>query len=488
VTLPDTIENLELHEDALAASICRDSFFEFVREFWDIIINEDPIYNWHIEYLCNFLQDVAMRVKDRLPAIHDYIIINVPPGSTKSSLVSVMYPMWVWTIDQSQRFICSSYSSTVALDLADRSRRIFRSEKFRRYFPEILPDPDNDSKSQFKNQHGGERYATSTGAGITGVHAHQLIWDDPLNPQTAASEADRKTAITYLDETLPTRKVDKLLVPTIIIMQRLHENDPTGHLLEKAKASSDIRVFHICLPAEASANIKPASLKKNYKDGLFDPKRLPHQAIRKLRAQLGTYAASGQLDQLPSPAEGGILKKRWFETVDKTIPRDATIKFRLDTAYTEKQKNDPSGFFSYFMENGTMYIVNAEEQYMEFPDLEKYIPVYAKNNGYSHHSTIKVEPKASGKSVVQQLKLLPGINIMEGRVPVDDKETRVNSISATCESGRIKLIRGGWNENFLSQIGAFPNGLHDDMLDCLVEAAHEEFIVNMKKYGYRRAN
>jgi hypothetical protein len=139
-----------------------------------------------------------------------------------------------------------------------------------------------------------------------------------------------------------------------------NEDDPTGHLLEKAKHSKDIQVFHISLPAEASANVKPAELKEFYVDGLLDPKRLNHEAIRKLRAKLGTYGASGQLDQLPSPAEGGILKKRWFGIVGKSkFPGMQLMKFRLDTAYTEKQTNDPTGFFAYFMENGFMYVVKC---------------------------------------------------------------------------------------------------------------------------------
>lgn len=467
----------------MAASICRDSFFEFVKEFWEIVISEKPVWNWHIEYLCNELQVIAERVKRREPAEFDYYIINIPPGSSKSTLVSIMYPMWCWTIDATQRFICSSYADKIALDLAEKSRRIFRSDKYQQYFA-VRIDRDNEAKSDFKNDKGGERYATSTGAAITGVHAHQILIDDPINPQLAASEVARETANTYLDETLSTRKVDKLLTPTIIVMQRLHENDSTGHLKNK----KGIRVKHICLPAQDSEKVQPAELRLFYEDGLFDPVRLSMPALLSLRAQLGSYGAAGQLDQNPSPIEGGILKKRWFDIVDKVIPREAVIKFRLDTAYTEKQKNDPSGFFAYFMEGGFMYVVNAEEQYMEFPDLEGYIPVYAKNNGYTHRSTIKVEPKASGKSIVQKLKLIPGFNILEGRTPTDDKVTRTTSISPSCEAGKVRLIRGAWNENFLNQVGAFPNASHDDMLDCLVEAAHEEFIDNLDNYGFKKRN
>lgn len=394
-----------------------------------------------------------------------------------------MYPMWCWSIDPTQRFICSSYAADVALDHADKCRLIFRSDRYQRYFPTINPDRNNEAKSQFKNVLGGERYATSTGASITGTHGHQIIIDDPINPEQASSEADRKTANKYLDETLFTRKVDKQVTPTIMIMQRLHEDDCTGHILSKK-----LRVRHICLPAELSDNVKPAELKKFYVNGLFDPARLSHQIITAMREALGTYAASGQLDQLPSPAEGGILKKRWFEIVDKTIPKNVAIKVRLDTAYTEDQVNDPSGFFAYFMENGIMHVVNAEEQYLEFPELEKYIPVYCFNHGCDSRSTIKVEPKATGKSVVQKLKNIQGLNIFEGRVPKDDKTARVNAIAPSCEAGKVKLIRGAWNQKFLDQLGGFPNAKHDDMLDCFTEAGKEEFIEGGSDYGFRKVN
>jgi predicted phage terminase large subunit-like protein len=472
-----------INENELAASICKDSFFEFVQEFWREVVNEVPVWNWHIEYLSDLLQGIAERVKRREPAEYDYYIINIPPGSSKSTIVSIMYPMWCWSIDPTQRFICSSYANDIALDLAEKSRRVFRSEKYQKYFPDVRIDQENESKSRFKNLVGGERYATSTGANITGVHAHQIIIDDPINPMKAASEVERNTANKYIDETLSTRKVDKLMTPTIMIMQRLHENDCTGHLIAKG-----VNVLYICLPAEESEYIRPQTLRKYYSDGLFDPVRLNRSAISKLRLQLGSYGASGQLDQLPSPAEGGILKKAWFEIVDKNIPRNATVKFKIDTAYTDKQKNDPSGFFAYYVENGFMYVVNAEEQFLEFPELKKYIPVYCNTHGYSARSTIKVEPKASGKSVVQELKNIPNLNILEDRIPKDDKVTRANAASPICESGKVKLHRGAWNDYFLNQIAAFPNGLHDEQVDNLSSAVKEEYINNRDDYQYKRVN
>lgn len=475
-----------VNEAALAGSICRDDFYFFLTEFWDVVIKEEPVFNWHIKFLCDTLQEIVERVIRRESALWDYVIINVPPGSTKSTIATQFLPIWSWTADASLRWICSSYSADVSLDHGDKSRLIFRSEKFARYFPELLPDRDNDAKSDFKNLLGGERYATSTGANITGNHAHVIVVDDPLNPKGAVSDADRKSANKYVDETLFSRKVDKKIVPTIIIMQRLHEDDVTGHVLKKP----GLRVLHICLPAELSNNIQPAELRKEYErqGGLLDPIRLDRDVLKTMRTVLGTYAASGQLDQRPSPEEGGILKKRWFEIVDRVVPAHAPVKFRIDPAYTEKTSNDATGFLAYFMEGGILYVVNAEELFLELPELTAYLKVYYQRHGGDHRSTMKVEPKASGKSVVQSLKTIKGFNIMEGRAPKEDKIARVNSISPSCEAGKVKLLRGSWNEYFLGQLGAFPNASQDNLVDCLAEAVLDDIVLDRSGYGYKKRN
>lgn len=471
-----------LNPDLLAASICRNSFYFFVQEFWEVIINEKPIWNWHIEYICNQLQEIGERVKRREPTPYEYYLINVPPGSSKSTIVTVMYPMWCWTIDPTQQFICSSYASTVSEALADKSRKIFRSDKYQRYFPYVGLDRDNEAKTQFKNIVGGERRATSTNSAITAFHAHQIIQDDPLNPQMAFSEVERGNANKYNDETLSTRKVDKMVTPTIVVMQRLHENDLTGHLMAKG-----VSYYHICLPAELDTNIAPAELASKYQNGLLDPVRLPVTAIRKLEVQLGSYGAAGQLQQRPAPAEGGILKKKWFPIIDQPVPKGAVINFRMDPAYTDKTKNDPTGFFAYYMWGGMMYIVNAEDHYLEMPELLEFIPRYVQGHGYTPKSMIKVEPKASGKSIVQMLKK-GALNIVEGRTPTDDKVTRANAISPTCEAGKVCLHKGPWNDKFLGQLAAFPNGAHDEFVDLLADAVSSEFLYEDGSYGFKRRN
>jgi len=110
--------------------------------------------------------------------------------------------------------------------------------------------------------------------------------------------------------------------------------------------------------------------------------------------------------------------------------------------------------------------------YKEFPDLIKFIQQWVSKNGYTSRSRIYVEPKASGKSIVQTLKKETGLNVKEDKPPSKDKVARVQDISASLESGRVSLLKGKWNEEFLQQLVRFPSAKHDDMVDCLVMAVN----------------
>src|SRR5690606_32821527 len=241
--------------------MCRRSFFFFLTEFWDVVIPDNFIYNWHIEYLCEELQKVQYRVKKRLPKEYD-LIINIPPGTSKSTICTIMYPVWCWTTDPSQRFITASYSNSLSIDHAVKSRDILRSERYIKYFGELIKK-DNDNKTHYENIHNGARIVTSVGGSAIGRHAHQIIVDDPINPQEAQSEVIRKSANDYMDRSLSTRKIDKEMTPTILVMQRLAQEDPTGNWLSKEGKA----IKHICLPGVLDENINPPELKDNYKDG-----------------------------------------------------------------------------------------------------------------------------------------------------------------------------------------------------------------------------
>ncbi len=458
-------------ESIILAEACKRSFYDFVQMFWDTVSTEVPVWNWHIKIICDDLQQVAERVKNREKKLFDYFIINVPPGSSKSTIVSEMYPCWCWIIDPSQRFICGSYSSTVSEDIADKCRKIFTSDLYQKLFPEV--GIRRDVKTHLENDQKGERYTTSTGSGITGIHAHQILIDDPLNPQQASSEVERATANRWITETLGTRQVDKEVTVTIIIMQRLHENDPTGYLISR----KGLRIKRICLPAEVSKSVHPVELASNYQDGLLDPVRASRAALAVELEKLGSYAYAGQYDQVPANLAGGIIKREWFDIIDGSW-KGKQMKFVLDTAYTVKKENDPSGLLAYYRHGNDLVITNFESSRLEFPQLTKYTAAFVKNNGYSHSSTIRIEPKASGKSLVQQLRQVTKLNVSEDVNPEKDKVTRATSITAKLESRRVKLLRGEWNDRFLAEVCMFPRANHDEAVDCLVMAVRAELFKN----------
>ena len=140
VVMSDDLEDLQFEENDIAASICRDSFFEFVKEFWSTVIVAEPVFNWHIKYLCDELQTVAERVFRGEAKEYD-LIINVSPGSTKSTIASIMFPAWNWTRMAHARHICGSFTEALAHDLSVKSRTVIGSEKYQDLFPEIVMWP-----------------------------------------------------------------------------------------------------------------------------------------------------------------------------------------------------------------------------------------------------------------------------------------------------------------------------------------------------------
>lgn len=478
-----TIPRVDKHK--LLAEKCRRSFYFFVQHFWDTIIAEEPVWNWHIKYLCEELQEVGKRVADRLPKEYDYYIINLPPGSSKSTIVSEMYPLWCWTIDPTQKFICASYSSTVAEDIAQKCFNIYHSEKFIRLFPHLNTKKSSGGKTHFHNGLKGERYTTSSGSMIQGVHVHQKVLDDVIGRDQAHSIVERKKVNDWMSETISTRNVDANISVTILVMQRLHQQDPTGYLLKK----EGLKIKHICIPAELSADVLPKELSNFYVNGLFDPVRKSFERLIVEKAELGSYGYAGQMQQRPSPVEGGIIKKTWFNIINTPLPMpvEATINFQLDTAYTENLKNDPTAILSYYVHNNNLYITHATSVWKEFPDIIRFLPEYVKARGYRSNSMIHVEPKASGISIVQTIKDATELNIIESKPPIDDKLSRLYRVSPKIESGRVYLHEGSWNESFINQVTDFPNAEHDDEVDCLTATIIRE-LMNPDDFNYESLN
>lgn len=471
----------QIESDGIEREACEESFYEFFLSFWSVINEEVLEDNWHIQYLCDELQELSINIVARNKKLYD-LVINIPPGTTKSTITTIMFPVWLWTQDASLRIITNSYSADLSIEHSVKSRDIIMSDKFRRLFPEIILRPDKYAKSSYENTSKGARYTTSTGGTITGKHAHVLINDDPENPKQALSDKKRKEANEHT-KTLSSRKVNKKNTPTITIMQRLHSEDVTGYLLKKKKD----RIKHICLPATLSKYVKPEALKEYYVNGLLDPQRLPEEVIDEAKEDLGSRSYAGQYDQTPSEEGGNIIHEDWFGycSFAQFMSRKGLtpIIFFGDTAYTEKQINDPSGFIATCKLENTLYIINAITVRKKFPDLVRFLPVWVGQNMYTNGSSIRIEPKASGKSVIQTLAELTGLNIVETPNPEGDKEVRLNAASPIVESGRVVLIEGKWNGDFVEEICGFPSKPHDEYVDLIGYAINYHF---KEKHDYSK--
>lgn len=446
---------------------CRRSFFFFIQTFWDIIIKEPPVYNWHIEYLCQEFQTLAGYIVRRDPKPYD-MIINIPPGTTKSTIATVMWPAWLWVVDPTIRVITNSYSEDLSIEHTTKSRDIIISDLYRRLFPEIQLRRDKSAKTSYENTMTGARFTTSTGGTITGKHGHVIINDDPVSPGQSDSALARASANEHT-KTLSTRKIDKANTPSVTIMQRLHENDVTGYLM--AKKGETIR--HICLPAEATetAYINPPELRDRYIDGLLDPIRLSRDVLAELKIDLGSRQYAGQCMQNPVSEGGNIIQKTWFQhctMADFQHRRDnSPIIFFMDTAYTANAENDPTGIIATCRLGADLYVTKGKKVYMKFPDLIRFLPSWVTTNGYTPRSTIRIEPKANGISVVDQLRDITNLNVTQTPPPTESKDTRLNAASPIVECGRVILVDGEWTEDFMDEIAGFPAKTHDEYVDLL---------------------
>jgi predicted phage terminase large subunit-like protein len=451
-----------ISKERLEASICVDSFAHFVRRFWSTIIAEKAVWNWHIDYLCDELQIMAERVFNREDKLYD-LIINISPGSTKSTIVSVMFPVWCWVRDATIRSICASYAFPLSLHLAMQSRNILMSDKFQTLFPQIALE--QASKGWMITTDGGQRVSTSTGGSVTGMHGHFLIVDDPINPQEAASAAQLQTTNDWVDQTLMTRKIDKRVTPLIVIMQRLNQNDTTGHLLSKAGA----KIRHICLPAEINEenmnSVRPRRLRSRYIRGLMDPVRLSPEVLRDARRDLGEYAYAGQMLQSPIPAGGGLFRGDRMEVVPSPSHLKRVVRY-WDKAGTRGGGAYTVGLKMGITSDGFYEILDVRRGQWEASERERIIKQTAGMDGRAVQIGVEQEPGSGGKESVQStVRNLAGFHVRVDR-PVGAKELRADPLAVQVNEGNVRMVKGDWNKEYLEELKYFPHSKYKDQVDA----------------------
>lgn len=470
-------------EKSLIRQIHSDSYFEFFKQAYKILLSgEHYSDNWHIEYLCGELQQELERIRRREVRKKD-LVINIPFRSAKSLICTIVFPVWCWTQDQSIKLICTSYSASLALEHAQLSRSLIFSEWFQNLYGNLIRFEDDQNAAGFyKIKGGGFRKSVGMGGQITGSGADIIIVDDPQNPKMAASEVERKNVKNFYDTTLYSRLNQPELGVRIVVMQRLAEEDLSGHLI----ITSPEKHKHICIPVEVDLtklekeNISPKELIKYYdKDGLYWPSRFSKSIIEDYIKRLGSKEAAGQLYQRPAPKEGNMVKEAWFDILDPTtLIRDLRYEpmmFYIDTAESEEQQEngDSTAIVTAYKKDNIVYICNIVKVKKAFYELTKFIPDHVKDNLYSQFSMIKVEPKSSGKSIVSQLRAVTLLNIVELPAPKDSKVVRLSSVTPMLESRRVKFLQGNYLDPFMKNLLVFPNGKHDDDVDAFIHCVED---------------
>lgn len=449
----------ELH---LLSKLLKKSYYEYFKFFWAVISNDDLSLAPYHKYICEELQIIGEHIINKEKCDFDWYLFNIPPGTAKSSMISIIWGTWLLTNSPSIFIINTSYSSTLTDGFVRKSKKILQSEIYKLLFGEI--EFTKSTESHYETKQNGGQYSTSTGGTITGQHGNVVIPDDPLSVEESYSKADRDKANRFMTTTLPDRVRDKNITPFVMIMQRLHEEDPTGHILTK-----DLKIKHVCLPAELGPTTTPG-LEYLYTDGLLDPIRMNSEVLKKKKEELGSFGYAGQFDQNPIPKGGGKIKSEWFNYIhEKELPPELTWDMFIDGAYTKNTENDPTGILLTAFKDNNLYLRFAHSDWLEAPDLIKYIIEVVNLYDFTFKSRIFIEPKASGITLKQLLKEHTSYNVIEikSKLVQDGKEARIQTAAPKVEAGRVTIVIGNWNDEFTHQLEGFPKATHDEYVDLL---------------------
>lgn len=431
--------------NGIIKSKCEDSLLFFTRYIFKEVFGRKFNFVEFHEQICDTLEKVHQGEIKRL-------IINIPPRYGKTEIAVKMYIAWCIAKNPKSKFIHLSYSDALALDNSSQTKDYINSDSFQSIWNVDLKK-DSQSKKKWYTNEGGGVYATASGGAITGFGAGNggaIIIDDPLKPDDALSDVKRNFINNRFNTTIRSRTNDRN-VPIIVIMQRLHEEDFSGFLLN---GGSGEEWHHLKLSALDENNIPLWSEKQNFAE------------LETLR-QADRFVFAGQYLQEPSPLEGGEWKREWFNIINKSeIPSSVNWEMIIDGAYTSNTQNDPTGIQISGSDGKNFYILKSIDKYLEMPELKSFIPNFIKSVNVKI-SQVLIEPKASGKSLSQLLRNETRLNVSEIKTDFVkmSKIERARASSPYIEGGRVFLINGSWVEHFIKQVSTFPNAIHDEHID-----------------------
>ena len=446
----------------IRAEKARRKLSEFVGQAWHVLEPEtDYKHGWHIGAICEHLEAVSSGQIKKL-------VINVPPGHMKSLTTCVFWNAWDWIDKPYLRWLFASYAGHLSVRDSRKTRDLVLSPWYQDRWGDRF-SLTKETEAYIETSKTGFRVATSTGGMGTGERVHRAVNDDLLRANDARSDAMREQAIEHL-RAMSTRGVSPKDFAQVLIMQRLHEGDPTGWVLEQGGWD------HLCLPAEFEpAKISKTSIgwrdPRNVAGELLWPEQFGPVEIADIKKALGSYGASGQLQQRPSPAEGGIFKKAWWKYYQR---EDLPEKFdevlaSWDCAFKGTDESDFVVGQVWGKHGANRYLLGQIRGRFDFPATLTAFRRLATD--YPLARLKLVEDKANGPAVISTLKNeIPGIVAVN---PEGGKEARANAMAPEVEAGNVYLphpMTAPWVEDFVEEFAVFPNGSNDDQVDAASQA------------------
>lgn len=474
------------------------SLYDFFKQAWPHMGHgADFVDGWHVQAIAEHLEAIYKRDIKRL-------LINVPPRTGKSCLVSVAFPAWVWLHNPHEKFLYASYSANLSLEHSTRSRRLIESVWYQdRWGDKYGLAPDQNAKGFFENTFGGYRIATSVGATATGKGGSILVMDDPNNVSDGESKLTRESTNSWRAQVWSTRFNDAKNDCEIVIQQRCHEADVSGVITENDTSGHWVKLI---LPNEFESSrrsktiILPSTHGKVWQDPrteegeLLCDKRFGLEETKAAQKTLGSYGYAGQYQQSPSPADGGIFKKSWFRRWKGEFPPFYGVIQSWDTAYSEKPTSDYSACTTWGLwENhyGTMNMVllslwrgrveyhellrRAKRLYDDYYDTGKEKNVGIKGK---HVDICLIEATGFGDQLIRDLQIARITAKPFKPKEHGDKIRRAHLVSPLIEDGRAWLLSQPPSHTSLMPFAQeferyallFPKADSRDVIDTMTQA------------------
>ena len=429
------------------------------RVFAELNPGAEYLDNFHIHVLIDELEALRFGRQRRLA-------IAMPPRSLKSQLISVAYVAWLLGHEPTLRIICVSYGQELADKLASDCRIIMLSAWYQRMFAKTRLAAKRQALGNFETTAGGGRFSTSVGGVITGFGADFIIVDDPSKPSESLSDVERAGINDWIQHTLFTRLNDKRKGRILIVMQRLHEDDVIGNVVEKT--GGDFRLLSFAAIAqtdEVHTYRTPFGMARvvRREGEALHPAREPLEVLEEQKRLLGSRFFAAQYLQAPVPLEGGLVKRAWLRSYQPfEVMKPDQIVQSWDTASKMGELNDYSVGTTWGIIAKRAYLLDVVRERLELPGLKRRVIDEADR---WKADRILIEDKGSGTGLIQELSA-SGFGKTKAIIPKGDKGLRLGSVTPIFEEGRVFLpVAAAWLEDYVYELCGFPGLKHDDQVD-----------------------